>query len=185
MEVDLKLPRNDRPGPKPPSWLKPNSPERKGPKRPRKKRPSGILVGDFYKAYDHLLAEHQRCWAHLLRDIRESVARYPKNRTLARWAHRLNRLYRSARASPARSSPENHAIRKRLLLPPTWPFESVGTIGTPDGQRLDVSSAYALPGRTEAPHAYVHETLYALAQLARHQYQRLPTMRQDHFGLHR
>ena len=32
---------------------------------------SGILAGDFYKAYDHLLAEHQRCWAHLLRDIRE------------------------------------------------------------------------------------------------------------------
>ena len=75
---------------------------------------SGILAGDFYKAYDHLLAEHQRCWAHLLRDIRESVARYPKNRTLARWAHRLNRLYRSARANPARSSPENRAIRKRL-----------------------------------------------------------------------
>ena len=42
LEVDLELARNDRPGPKPPSWLKTNSPERKGPKRPRKKRPKGF-----------------------------------------------------------------------------------------------------------------------------------------------
>ena len=75
---------------------------------------SGIIVSDFYKAYDHLLGEHQRCWAHLLRDVRELVGRYPKNRSLARWAHSLNRLYRSARASPTRSSAERRAIRKRL-----------------------------------------------------------------------
>ena len=42
LEVDLELTRNDRPGPKPPTWLKPNSPEPKGPKHPRKKRPKGF-----------------------------------------------------------------------------------------------------------------------------------------------
>ena len=75
---------------------------------------NGIVVSDFYKAYDHLLGEHQRCWAHLLRDVRELVGRYPKNRSLARWAHSLNRLYRAARASPTRNAAERRAIRKRL-----------------------------------------------------------------------
>ncbi len=75
---------------------------------------SGIVVSDFYKVYDHLLGEHQRCWAHLLRDVRELVGRYPKNRSLARWAHSLKLLYRSARASPTRSLAERRAIRKRL-----------------------------------------------------------------------
>jgi hypothetical protein len=30
---------------------------------------AGVLVTDFYAAYDHYDGPHQRCWAHLLRDI--------------------------------------------------------------------------------------------------------------------
>jgi len=75
----------------------------------------GILVTDFYGAYDHFPGEKQRCWAHLLRDVRELVAKYPDDRPLARWARWLRRLYRAARASPPDAPPaRRRATRKRL-----------------------------------------------------------------------
>lgn len=74
----------------------------------------GILVTDFYSVYNHFLGEHQRCWAHLLRDVRELVAQYPQDRSLARWARRLDWLYRSARDSPAARLAERRAKRRRL-----------------------------------------------------------------------
>ena len=39
---------------------------------------SGVLVSDFYAAYHHYDGPKQRCWAHLLRDIHDLVALYPK-----------------------------------------------------------------------------------------------------------
>ena len=54
---------------------------------------SGVLTSDFYAAYDHYPGPKQRCWVHLLRDIRELTARYPDHRRLARWSRALKRLY--------------------------------------------------------------------------------------------
>ncbi len=34
----------------------------------------GVLVTDFSAAYDHYDGPHQRCWAHLLRDLHALVA---------------------------------------------------------------------------------------------------------------
>lgn len=59
---------------------------------------SGILASDFYAAYDHYPGLHQRCWAHLLRDIHELGERHPTDRQLHRWAERVGTLYRRARA---------------------------------------------------------------------------------------
>jgi len=42
LEVELEQARNDVRGPRPPSGFKPNSPERKGQARRRKKRPEGF-----------------------------------------------------------------------------------------------------------------------------------------------
>ena len=39
---------------------------------------SGVLVSDFY-AYHHYDGPKRRCWAHLLRDIHDLVALYPKD----------------------------------------------------------------------------------------------------------
>ena len=39
---------------------------------------SGVLVSDFYAAYHHYDGPKQRCWVHLLRDIHDLVALYPK-----------------------------------------------------------------------------------------------------------
>ena len=48
---------------------------------------SGVLVSDFYAAYHHYDGPKQRCWAHLLRDIHDLVALYPKDTSLMtpRW----------------------------------------------------------------------------------------------------
>ena len=39
---------------------------------------SGVLVSDFYAAYNHYPGLKQRCWAHLLRDVDDLQASYPK-----------------------------------------------------------------------------------------------------------
>jgi hypothetical protein len=37
----------------------------------------GVLVSDFYTAYDQFDGRHQRCWAHLLRDIHALKDQHP------------------------------------------------------------------------------------------------------------
>lgn len=59
---------------------------------------SGVLVSDFYSAYNFLDAPHQRCWVHLLRDIHELEERHPEDESLAHWARQVHALYREARA---------------------------------------------------------------------------------------
>ena len=59
---------------------------------------AGVLVSDFYAAYNHYDGLKQRCWAHLLRDIHDLVALYPKNAQLARWAGAIHQLYVEANA---------------------------------------------------------------------------------------
>ena len=108
----------------------------------------GILVTDFYSVYNHFLGEHQRYWAHLLRDVRELVAQYPQDRSLARWARRLDRLYRSARDSPAARSAERRAKRRRL--------EQRTTPTLPSIHRLRCAPAYALRPHPQTPPRTLH-----------------------------
>ena len=58
----------------------------------------GVLVSDFYAAYNHYPGLKQRCWVHLLRDIHELEALYPQDAGLARWATAVRRLYAKAKA---------------------------------------------------------------------------------------
>lgn len=60
----------------------------------------GVLVTDFYAAYDHYPGPHQRCWVHLLRDMAELERRYPADAGTARWARAVRRLYALAVADP-------------------------------------------------------------------------------------
>ena len=59
---------------------------------------SGVLVSDFYAAYHHYDGPKQRCWAHLLRDIHDLVALYPKDTALAQWAAAVHQLYVEAKS---------------------------------------------------------------------------------------
>lgn len=57
----------------------------------------GVLVSDFYAAYNHYPGLKQRCWAHLLRDIHGLKALYPEDLVLAQWAQAVHRLYTKAK----------------------------------------------------------------------------------------
>ncbi len=63
---------------------------------------AGVLVTDFYAAYDHYDGPHQRCWAHLLRDVHALVEKDPADAALAAWAADVHAVYDRARrvASP-------------------------------------------------------------------------------------
>ncbi|TGG96461.1 MAG: IS66 family transposase [Aphanocapsa feldmannii 277cV] len=57
----------------------------------------GVLVSDFYAAYNHYPGLKQRCWVHLLRDIHELKALYPEDTGLVRWAGAVRQLYDRAK----------------------------------------------------------------------------------------
>jgi transposase len=61
----------------------------------------GVLVSDFYSAYTAYAGRHQYCWAHLLRDVDELVARHREDALVRGWADRLHALYQQARALAA------------------------------------------------------------------------------------
>ena len=60
---------------------------------------SGVLVSDFYAAYNHYPGLKQRCWAHLLRDIHDLKGLYPEDAGLAQWAEAVHQVYTEAKAS--------------------------------------------------------------------------------------
>ena len=58
----------------------------------------GVLVSDFYAAYNHYPGLHQRCWAHLLREIHTLRQLYPDDAGLARWAMAVHTLFGRGKA---------------------------------------------------------------------------------------
>lgn len=56
----------------------------------------GTIVSDFYTAYDQCDGLHQRCWAHLLRDIHELTEQHPDDTALHAWAAGMHAIYRAA-----------------------------------------------------------------------------------------
>jgi hypothetical protein len=62
---------------------------------------TGVLVTDFYAAYDHYPGLHQRCWVHLLRDIHELKRLHPADVALARWAKQVRAIYDRAATEPS------------------------------------------------------------------------------------
>jgi hypothetical protein len=65
---------------------------------------AGVLVSDFYKAYDHVRCPKQRCWAHLLRDAHDLRKQHPRDAAVQAWVDALHRLYLDAVAFVATAS---------------------------------------------------------------------------------
>ena len=85
----------------------------------------GVLVSDFYKAYDHYPGLHQRCWPHLLRDIHNLRSIYPDDAALAGWAKAVQDLYAEAKAfqsTDARARGHAQKEFERRLLELARPF---------------------------------------------------------------
>ncbi len=85
----------------------------------------GVLVSDFYAAYDHYPGLHQRCWPHLLRDIHNLKAVYPDDASLAQWAEAVTDLYAQAKDFQSKDARARRRAQKgteRRLLELCWPF---------------------------------------------------------------
>lgn len=79
----------------------------------------GTLVTDFYAAYNDFPGEHQRCWAHLLRDLRALKEEHKDNEAVLEWAVELRKLYDQAQALVKGPSPpttqQREATYSRLV----------------------------------------------------------------------
>lgn len=56
----------------------------------------GHLVSDFYGGYNAYAGKHQRCWAHLLRDLHALKAAHPQDTDVLAWAQSVRALYDQA-----------------------------------------------------------------------------------------
>jgi transposase len=113
----------------------------------------GVIVSDFYAAYDRYEGLHQRCWVHLLRDIRDLRRRHPQDAGLAAWAAGVRALYDEAKgrtsADPAVRRRWKAAFEARLhaLCAP------VGAGAAAEAEEADgAAGAAAEPGEAP-PHA--------------------------------
>jgi transposase len=86
---------------------------------------SGVLVSDFYAAYNHYPGLKQRCWAHLLRDVHELKVACPENTALPHWAAAVHQLYEEAKAFVSPQAGQRRQAQLRLeekLLAHCRPF---------------------------------------------------------------
>jgi transposase len=74
---------------------------------------SGVLVSDFYGAYNSYTGKHQRCWAHLLRDLHEVKEQHPHQPAVLAWARAVRRLYTCATGFLHATDPPTAAARER------------------------------------------------------------------------
>ncbi len=74
---------------------------------------TGTLVTDFYAGYNHTDGRHQRCWVHLLRDLRQLKADHSScHPELLPWAEALVQTYRDGKALAQRDPPPAMAERR-------------------------------------------------------------------------
>lgn len=57
----------------------------------------GVLSSDFYTGYNVYNGFHQRCWVHLLRDIKKLKEQYKKHPPLNRWAKQVKGIHDEAK----------------------------------------------------------------------------------------
>jgi transposase len=74
----------------------------------------GVVSCDCYVGYNRLLAEKQRCWAHLLRDLQALQEEQADRPEVVAWITQLRTLYAEAKAAPA-GTPLQRQRRRRDL----------------------------------------------------------------------
>ena len=76
----------------------------------------GVIVSDFYTAYDQLDGRHQRCWAHLLREIHDLTEQHPSDARLHAWAQGMHAIFTQAVTWTAAAGACPPAERERARL---------------------------------------------------------------------
>jgi hypothetical protein len=77
---------------------------------------SGVLVTDFYAAYNSYEGPKQRCWVHLLRDWDKLVEAWPENVDLAVCVKKIGGVYRVAKRAARRNLSEEARAQLRIRL---------------------------------------------------------------------
>jgi hypothetical protein len=62
---------------------------------------AGVLVSDFYGAYNAYEGVKQRCWVHLLRDLKALLEKHPDNESVEDWVGCIKSIYEEAKAAAA------------------------------------------------------------------------------------
>lgn len=76
----------------------------------------GTVVSDFYGGYNDFPGEHQRCWAHLLRDLHSLKEEHKENEEVVGWATELRKLYDSAQDVIRGPSPPTAQQRESVYI---------------------------------------------------------------------
>jgi transposase len=80
---------------------------------------AGVLGTDFYAAYNVIAGRHQRCWVHLLRDIKKLCEQHGKDVRVRQWAIQVEATYRLAvqrlAQEPALTQEQREALQARLV----------------------------------------------------------------------
>jgi hypothetical protein len=74
----------------------------------------GILASDFYCGYTYYPGEHQRCWAHMVRDLDELAEKHPEDAGVHAWVDAVKRVYRQARDYTGKDRRERVKARERF-----------------------------------------------------------------------
>jgi transposase len=74
----------------------------------------GIVSCDCYVGYNRLLAEKQRCWAHLLRDLHALAEEHADQLEVLAWVAAIQGLYHAAQATSPGTPPQRRRLRRDL-----------------------------------------------------------------------
>lgn len=77
---------------------------------------AGVLISDYYAAYNLIPGRHQRCWPHLLGDLHELKVMHAARDDVVRWAVAVRQLYDEAQSWLAceRTAAERHSKYREL-----------------------------------------------------------------------
>jgi hypothetical protein len=79
---------------------------------------AGTLVSDFYGGYNRMEGQHQRCWAHLLRDVHELKEQWPATPAVQTWAAQVRAVYQQAQdygTTHVGATPQERVAQQRAL----------------------------------------------------------------------
>src|ERR1039457_2878992 len=71
---------------------------------------NGVLVSDFYSAYDSISCAQQKCLVHLIRDLNEDVLKEPFNEEMKALVHGFTALLK-----PVVDSIDRFGLKTRFL----------------------------------------------------------------------
>ena len=78
---------------------------------------SGVLCSDFYGAYHRIKSEKQKCWAHILRDLKNLLEKNPKNLEIQYFSSRMKNFFekgKKLREEKAQGINVNKALRRLM-----------------------------------------------------------------------